>query len=319
MITSTNLSKCITAFTDTEHISTVVVYIVSGLSILGILLNFTSNISVIYSLISTKQLNNPSMRMIFYLSCSDLCMAIFGQTTFITVITGTEATCDFKSLSEFFLQFFGHTSAYIIGLIGYDRYFRMKYLNRYSEFVSTCKLNIGLVIGTSIAFAQSLMVVMGTQYGVYVLMTVLYQSIDLVMFIIILLPYVLAVLTVRNHRKQAYNRELLKQVDQIITSTATRIMIAVVILFTPYVLFTFPRIILASDSPIRREAWFNACVIIGYLFTHSNSFVNGFIFLSYNVKCRERVVFMLKKIFSCCLIQDYDSERQAYSTDTELT
>lgn len=301
MNNSSVFGACTTAYTGTEHARSIVAHTFSGLSILIILLNFISNISVIFSLLSTALLKTPSMKLIFYMSCADLCIAVFGQTTFITVILGTETSCNFKCISEFFIQFFGHISAYIIGLIGYDRYFRIEYLNRYSKFISMCKLNIGLSVGISMAFVQSLMLTMGAQFDIFELMTIIYLSIDMVMFLVILLPYALSIIVVRNHRKEASNRDLLKQVDHIVTATASRIMIAVVILYTPYIVFIFPRVALPTDSAIRKEEWFNVCIFIGFICIQTNSFVNGLIFLSYNTKCREKVLVAINKAFSCCL------------------
>ena len=65
------------------------------------------------------------------------------------------SSCNFDTAVEFFVYLFCHTSAYIIVLIGCDRFFRKKYLNRFTEIVKNWKVYVAIVISIFLSFVPT--------------------------------------------------------------------------------------------------------------------------------------------------------------------
>ena len=261
-------------------------------------LNFLTNSAVIYALVAVKQLANMSMRLILFLSISDWCLGVFGIPLFIVLLStfSDNRECNFDSAVEFFVILFAHISAYIIGLIGYDRYFRMKYLNRYSEVIKDWKVYVALLITMFLSFAHALIQIIGIHHNFYKQITMVGIVIDLALVAFMLLPYALTVRVVKKHRQHAHNRHLLSKVDHIITSTAYRIVVAIIILYIPYITFTIIRGYLPVHSPLRRKQWFQFGLFTSYGLALANSFVNAIIFISINTKCRRKIFVLCRNV-----------------------
>ena len=140
--------------------------------LVSMLLNLILSSSVMYALVKTGQVRNASMRLIFLLCISDCCLALFGQPLFVVLLLSNNynnitavatQSCNFASALVFFIRFCAHNSAYIIGLIGYDRYLRMKYLNLYQTVVKPWKLYFATILLIFLSLLQTTMDVVGIQ------------------------------------------------------------------------------------------------------------------------------------------------------------
>ena len=91
---------------------------------LGIL--FT-NVAVMICLFKVNQTSNLSLHSILHISFSDILVALVALPTFTfgTVIKTNSRVLEIAS--PFFNSLFTHISVYIIGLIGADRFIRIKY------------------------------------------------------------------------------------------------------------------------------------------------------------------------------------------------
>ena len=84
-----------------------------------------------------------------------------------------------------------------------------------------------------------------------------------------------------------------------------RILIAILIFYTPYAVFCVTRAVLSAHQPtLLNKEWLHVGLFVGYLTGVSNSFVNAIIFISLNQKTR-RVLFG-----RCCVVRMRDSESE---------
>ena len=130
--------------------------------------NIWANLSVIYSLVATKQLNNTSFRLILFLCVSDCCLGMTTQPLFAIMIIGyTDHTyCNLEITVQFFAILLTHTSMYSICLIGLDRFCRMKYLLRYSDIVTFRRVHISIVLVTCLSFIQATVYTVSSMFEV---------------------------------------------------------------------------------------------------------------------------------------------------------
>lgn len=282
-----NTAHCETSFNEIQNLPpTFTKGIVIGSSILMVPTTIFNAFNV-YALVVTKQLGNPSLRLIFYLSLTDTCMGLIGQPLDIIVFSRANQQprkCLFNMASECFLLFLGHMSAYIIALIGFDRYFRIKYLNRYSSIIKTWKIQLAIAICLFLAIAEALIHGLGPQLGIFQKVSAFESLSNILIFVLVLMPYILSIFKMKQHSRNASNRYLLASVDKVVTSTATCIIFAVIIMYLPYVGFCVCRFFILRRN---RQPWFLMGSYCSYLILFTNSLVNALIFLSYNVKCRE--------------------------------
>ena len=294
---STNSSyACKTSYSGKIHLLQSQKDVLISLMAVTMILNISANSGVMYALITTKQLNNLSMHLIFFLCVSDSCLAGFGQPLFIVMLANYSNSyyCNFDTIVEFFVYLFCHISAYLIGLIGYDRFFRMKYLNRYSEVVKAWKLHVAMVITVFLSLVQTSTQVIGVKLHIYRKVKMAGIFVDFIKLLLMIFPYILTMRVVKHHMRNAVNRRMLSKVDKTITSIASRIMVSITILYTPYVMFDVLHIFLDEKTISERFPWIHLSMFIGYQLGIANSFVNAIIFVSFNKKSQRKLFYFCK-------------------------
>ncbi len=156
-------------------------------------------------------------------------------------------------VTDFFVLGFGHLSAYIIGIIGYDRYFRLKYLNRYRCVVKMWKIYVSVGIAFFLSLSHGAGHAVGIMFGIGAYNAVMStcNCVDFAIIMLMLLPYALTICAVKKHRQNTVNRKMLSEVDHTVTSVASRIMIAILLLYLPFCVFQILRRYLPDNSPLR--------------------------------------------------------------------
>lgn len=281
---------CFNAYQDVVYLSSMFIIGLTIASTALAILTVAANVLVLYVLIATKQLNNTSTRLIFYLSISNACIGGIGLPAEIVIFLRNEKGRRCHSIelfSEFSMMFFGHVSGYITGLIGYDRYFRIKYLTRYNEIVNAEKMNLALFILTFIALLQA-------AFDIHFLtLSELFRiemSTNILASMLAILPYVLSILKIRCYKKGFLYKQMIKTVNSAVTRTATGIIISITILYLPYITLNTIYDFLPDKSPTKKQSWFHGLRFTSYMLLHACAFVNALIFLSYNGKFRKKIV-----------------------------
>ena len=252
------------------------------------LLGVTANSAVIYSIIKLSLNRNHSMNLILVLSISDLSVNLVVLPCFIWSLLSTY-TCVNVSVMEFTGQGLAHLTCYITGIIGYDRYLRMKYLNGYPRIVTFSKISTVLSIVCFLSLFQGGAYLWGIHHNSYDLVSTISSMYDSIVIFFIALPYILLGKSIRTYRRESTHHNILQHVDQSVNKIAFRIIIVIWSLYTPYITMLAIRRFLPSESPLKKDALFGFILLTSYLFVYANSFVNSIIFLSINTACRRCV------------------------------
>lgn len=282
--------------------------IIITLDIIVFLINVCTNGGVIYALKSTNLVQNTSIQLVFYLSISDCFVSLTVQPMVVVVLMHMRQNCLLENICQFFGVFFSHLSASIIFLIAFDRYLHMKFLNTYSTIVKAWKVRASLILSVILSAAIALCLVVGTVQGTYPTLSIVISILDLVLASTIFVTYMLTVRTVRKHRSESFDRNMMSFVDQTVLSIATRILIAIVILLCPYIILSLMRPSLNSAS-VRSKGILNFVLHLTYLGCFLNSGVNAIIFICLNKKVQKKI----KSLFIPRKSQVYDVNDKVFT------
>ena len=307
-------STCETSYSGKSNLSNGQLNFLVTFDVVVMVLNIVTNIVVILSLVATKQLKNNSLKLILYLSISDCCLAVITQPLFAAMLTNfaDRSYCNFETVVQFFAILFTHTSGYTIAVIGYDRYARMKYLNRYSQVVTDIRIKCTLALVWMSSLIQALVYVCGTQLNFFAKAKKVTVGIDAVIALSVLLFYVMTIRVIRNYRNHAENRQVLKGVDKVVTRLASKILLSIIVFYISYVIISLTHSALISKYQHTKKRWLEFSLFVGYILTYCNSFVNALIFLGVNKPAKER----LKRLCGKSIDQD-TNERNATSSTEE--
>ena len=295
--TLSEISKCLSTYRGKVFITDNQRYFLVTFDLLVLILNFTANSGVIIALVTAKFMRNTSLILLFLLSISDIFLALITQTLFAILIGGyaDQTYCTFEMIVQFFAIFLTHTSGYTIACIGFDRYARMRYLNKYSVVVTRRRVFTATFIIYLLSFFQGLLYVLGTKFDVFEKMKQVAVGIDFVIALFVVGIYLLTIKVVKDHRKTSQNRDFLENVDRKITQLASQILLAVLILYGAYIVISVCHIILDKKLKGNAKAWLNFALHFGYLLTYCNSFTNAVLFLTMNKDNFYEIIFNLMK------------------------
>ena len=257
--------------------------------IVGIL-NLVCNSMVVTMLILSKQIQIPSMRLFLYSSLSDILLSIIGPTshTLLYKIYGGESNCTLEIVISSLIGFFGRVSGYMICLIGYDRYARVKYLNEYKTKITPKTINCLVGTALTICVLHRVLVSLGLFYHFHKIATYITIIMDICMILIIIIFYVLAAKTIKDYRRDATNKELMKTIDKTITKMAKYYLSSIVLFYAIYVAFLTVYILLYPRSKNKDiKSWLEFMFLFGTMMGLTNSAVNALIFINFNKKARQ--------------------------------
>ena len=266
-------------------------YILVTTDVIVMMLNFAANGGVVIALLMTKFLRNTSLILLFLLSVSDICLALITQTLFAILIGGysDQSYCTFEMIVQFFAIFLTHTSGFTIACIGFDRYARMRYLNRYSLVVTRKRILVAFNCICLLSFFQAMLYVLGTKYDIFQKTKQVAVGVDFVIALVVIATYLLTVKIVRDYRINSPNRDLLSHVDQRVTRLASKILLAILVFYGSYIVISICYFFVEKKVENIGKSWLNFALHFGYLLTYCNSFVNALLFLTMSKDARIKI------------------------------
>lgn len=117
-----------------------------------------------------------------------------------------QSYCSFEIICQFFAVSSPHTSGYVIAVIAFDCYKRMRFLNRYQLVVTKQKVLVACLIITIFSSWEGLLYALGTKFNV---LEISKHVIDLAVFISVVTVYLLTIRVVRGYRKNSINKTIL--------------------------------------------------------------------------------------------------------------
>uniref|UniRef100_A0A7M5X4T8 G-protein coupled receptors family 1 profile domain-containing protein n=1 Tax=Clytia hemisphaerica TaxID=252671 RepID=A0A7M5X4T8_9CNID len=160
-----NISTCDNLYSRRFHMNNMQRLILVGYNfIVNGVLTFTLNSLVIYTLLKTKQIRKPAMRLILYLSVADLYLSLASPiiTGLIYIKYAEKENCTVELILQFFDCFASVLSPFILCLVAYDRYACMKYVSNYNAKMSKKRVNYMTLFMVFLTGINSTLIVIGT-------------------------------------------------------------------------------------------------------------------------------------------------------------
>ena len=249
--------------------------------------NIIANGLVIYILIKTKQVSNITCKLIFMLSISDLMIGVFAQN--ICTIHFYEKNCFVKLASISISTFLSHLSAYVIAILGIDRYLRIKYFTNFKTLWKTKVVFILICFLSLLAAFQAVIITISWLLQIEQITMLIYVAMDATIVgttIFLQIRTIQRSNTVHNESTLSASRRTNKK----ITRFSMRIMFLQGIFIAPYTLivnFLRDKIQDQLNSNGKSVLEFITCISIVLIF--ANCFANSVLFLMTNVKARKRL------------------------------
>ena len=268
-----------------SYLTTTQVLVVVLLNTVLMVGNIIANGSVIYILIKTKQLSNITCKLILMLSISDLMIGAFAQN--LCTIHFYEKNCFVKLASISISIFLSHMSAYVIAILGIDRYLRIKYFTNFKTLWTT------RIVFTLICFASFL----AAFQAVIITISWLLQIEQITMFINVAMDATIVgttiLLQIRTIQRSntVHNESRLSssgRTNKIITKFSMRIMFLQGLFIAPYTLIVnFLRDKIQGQLNFNGKSVLEFITCISIVLIFANSFANSILFLMTNVKARK--------------------------------
>jgi len=307
---------CETSYTGKNELSEQQIYGLVAFDITVLLINLVLNTLVIVYMLGSKNLNKVGFKLIFCLSVSDICLALIAQTLFaIMLIKYPDTTnCDIELSVQFFAILFTHTSGYIIALIGFDRYARIRYLTRYAEKFTHKRVNIALIIVCVLSILQASLYVVGTEYNFFKGGKRIAVIIDVLIALSVFFFYLLAIREIKRHNRNTAAKSVgLQSINQSMVKVASKILLSILLFYISYVIISFSHSILIDKVNSKTKQILDFLLICSYIFTYCNSFVNAAIFLGVNKTAQRH----LKNVFKPSEEAGSSSERETITIADE--
>ena len=289
-ITLATKITCQSTFSNKIYLTDYQRFVIIALNVLLMILNLLANIAVLVILFLSKFCQNTSYILLFYLSLSDCLSSLVAQPVYLALIIQyfDQSNCTVEIIANFFGVVLSHTSAYGIAAIAFDRYMRMRYLNRYQYVVNKQRVITTCCIITSVSICDGLIYSLGTKFSVFYISTTIVKAIDFFVFTSIVVTYLLTVKTVRGHLKNSTSKRLLQNVNRTVTKLASRMLI---FLFSSFGIYTTIYVIYSvyiKKAGKAGESWPNFALFCTYLIMYCNSLANAVLFLINNKKVKEK-------------------------------
>ena len=283
---------CLTSYSHKIYLTGLQRHTLVVLDILVMILNIVANSAVVIVLLMSRFRENTSFILLFYLSVSDCFSDLIAQSLYAVLIGqySHELNCSLEIIGQFFAVLLPHTSGYTIAAIAFDRYARMRFLNKYQNVVTKNKIIALCWIITGVSLLDGLLYTVGTKFRVFHISKTVVHVVDFLILLSVISVYLLTIKVIKDHQKNSINQRFLQKINKLVTVLASRILSTVVFLYVIYTLIAVASEVFRSRIENTWKSWLNFALLAAYLLTCVNSFANAVLFLTMNRKSKEKIV-----------------------------
>ena len=268
--------------------------VLGTLAIISAVVDVAANAAVVFSLVATDQLYNISLRLILCLSISDTCVGLIIMPIFaILLLRPTGHFCSLELACQFSGALFFYFSEFMVALIAVDRFIRMKYLNRYTEIVKDHVVHAVLLAIMFICVATSGIYTYASLNNSFKIVNTIFLIVGICIMVVVAIMYTFTIVVIKIRRREAGDKNMMEDVDDVVTSIGTKIIITVAIMYTPYFALSLIREWVTDKSVIETQQWAAFVILISYIMVFDNSIASAVIFLSLNKRAQQK----LKNVF----------------------
>ena len=169
-------------------------------NIMVAMLNVVVNAVAIYIIVKTQQIKNQSIKLVFYLSISNIAFGLVEQPIIAAILHhGTGLGCISMRLMLFVIDLFMYSSTYLTGMLGFDRFIRIRYLNSYSQVYTKFRFRVSLVLLYILVFLQAGLGAMSRSLGFSAVFITL--PVDILVIATVAFLYVRSIFILKQHEQ----------------------------------------------------------------------------------------------------------------------
>ena len=282
----TNISNiCLTPYRGNVYLAPTHVLILISLNSVILLCNLVANALVILIIVRTKQLSNIAFKLIFNLSLAGIGQTVFGQTFFVIALI-TDTSCSIQYTAQFLLLFFGYTTVYTIGVIGFDRYLRVKHKARCATILTEKRVHLIIFVIYCFALVRSSITLTGFLSGKFKFIRFFGSAIDYLSMFIIAFIQMASVIAIKRIVASSVNQEVMQETSKVIIKLSSRITIVFLIFSITSVTTLVVYNMLRSTVTGTARQIIEFMQLLAYLIAHANSFASAILFFMYNTKAK---------------------------------
>ena len=250
--------------------------------------NFFSNSLVIYLLVITRQLSHYSNKFTMLLSSSDVATALIAQTLQISVLfLPLDPPFSVSLLTQFFSTTFPRISGYTIGIIGLDRYVRIRYTMYIRKILTPKRAYILMAAVYVMSVINALLNTVGAVYNRRSLFRGVTACIGVPAITFVVAFQIKSVIIMKSRVAGTENPDILHETSARIITLSSRIMVLFVICCIPFQMISFIRMLflnqLQGASRSNNEFFLRFKFFVSYI----NGIGSALLFINTNVQAKE--------------------------------
>lgn len=250
--------------------------------------NISSNSLVIYLLVKTHQLSNYSLKFILLLSSADIATAFTVQTLQVpTFYLSLDLPCLVYLFTQLFSTTFPRISGYTVGLIGIDRYVRLRYRTTFRRVLTPTRAYILMIATCVLSFLNGTLTTAASSSndGAYFRGMATFIDISVITLVITLQLRIICIM--RATVRASENPEIFDETSTKIVKLASRVMVLFIVCFIPFNLVLLTRNIFADKFQGSSKSYIEFFFRLSYFGSYINSIGNAVLFFITNVRAGE--------------------------------
>lgn len=250
--------------------------------------NIFSNSLVICLLVITRQLSNYSNKFTMLLSSSDVATALIVQTLQISVLfLPLDPPCPVSLLTQFFSTALPRISGYTIGIIGLDRYVRVRYIMHFRKILTSKRAYILMSTVCVMSVINALLNTVGAVYDRRSLFRGVTACIDIPAITFVVALQIKSVIIMKSRVAGTENPEILHETSAKVITLSSRIMVLFVICCIPFQMISFIRILFLNQLQGASRSNIEFFLRFTFFGSYINSIGNALLFINTNVQAKE--------------------------------
>ena len=265
--------------------------------IIILIANCLANFLVMLILTKTNQLSNYSMKFIFLLSFTDFFTGVSVQIFYIPVnVLPLQYPCSINLISQFLGATFTRISAYIVGLIGIGRYFRVKLKTNFRGIITTLQAYIMKIGACILAVVNGSILTIGPIINKTDLSRFVVVSTDVIIFVLVIALQIKTISIMKRVRDDACNPEILQAMSNTIIKLASRVMTLLIVFVLPFVVVTSIYGQFGKKLQGTSRSYIELVFRLSFMGIYLNGFSNAVFFLSTNVQAKAYLRLKLREL-----------------------
>ena len=265
--------------------------------IIILIANCFANFLVMLILTKTNQLSNYSMKFISLLSFTDFFTGVSVQIFYIPVnVLPLQYPCSINLISQFLGATFTRISAYIVGLIGIGRYFRVKLKTNFRGIITTLQAYIMKIGACILAVVNGSILTIGPIINKTDLSRFVVVSTDVIIFVLVIALQIKTISIMKRVRDDACNPEILRATSNTIIKLASRVMTLLIVFVLPFVVVTSIYGQFGKKLQGTSRSYIELVFRLSFMGIYLNGFSNAVFFLSTNVQAKAYLRLKLREL-----------------------